>query len=204
MTQHIAVDCAKEGVVNGKTIYTIAVAATSANPTSGLVSDYFLAKFSTLGNLTEWVVNSRSSEPESSVGVHIDQANQQIYLFASVGTNMYQESYVQERGDEPKHDNPNIAVIAYSYKNAVRNWVTLVGNSDYEDYFKGVTVYNNNLVIATTSDSLVYHTTKNKDIMVFQLRCDSGMKTKSKVYGSTGADEALDIFSDQRGVFLLA
>ena len=58
-----------------------------------------------------------------------------------------------EAGEQSRQNNPNIAVLAYSFSHVVRKWVTLVGDPQYTDYFRGVRVWGNDLYVLTTSYS---------------------------------------------------
>ena len=104
---------------------------------------------------------------------------------------------VYERGSDPGMDNPNIAIIGYSYFHAKKNWVQLVGYISDTDRLNGISVRGNHLLVLTTA-------VHKKYFSLYKLRCDSGYKTISVDFKSSGPNQALDIQNDHRGIYILA
>jgi hypothetical protein len=136
MKENIFVDCKYKETFKSVNTYVIGIGGTVVTETSGEISNYYLAKFSTKYNLTEYfVVSENYYVIERVVGVNIDFSNEMVYLAVEINRNKYHDSTVYSPNSKPSMDNSNIAIIGYSWTHAVRLWTTVVGNENYADLF---------------------------------------------------------------------
>ena len=56
-----------------------------------------------------------------------------MYLAVEINKNEYHGRTVYAPGEDPGIDNSNIAVIAYEWRYAVREWITVCGNEKFLD-----------------------------------------------------------------------
>ena len=113
----IIADCQQDGVHGSGTAYLIAVGGTKTNPVDSHIQDYYGALFTTRGNVTSWFVTSSNNEvSEQVVGCYLDRDHGQVYLMADVNAQAYEGATVYDRGADPGIDNPNILVMAYSFR----------------------------------------------------------------------------------------
>jgi len=127
LQDQVHVDCKYDGTYQGKNTYTMAVGGTYFHE-NGL-SSYYLAKFSTRFNLTEYFVKSQDDTVmEQLKGVRVDSQNEMIYAAVEVNKNKYHGMTVYEPGTLPDPENSNIAIVAYDWKFATRQWVVVAGN----------------------------------------------------------------------------
>lgn len=130
LQDEIHVDCTRDGSYKGKNTYTMAVGGTYFHE-NGL-SSYYLAKFSTRFNLTEYFVKSEDDTVmEQLKGVRVDTDNEMIYAAVEVNKNMYHGMTVYEPGTLPDPENSNIAIIGFHWRFANRQWVVVAGNQKF-------------------------------------------------------------------------
>lgn len=98
------------------------------------ISSYYLAKFSTKYNFTEYMVLSEDPQTmEAACGVRIDLDNNMIYLAVEINKQKYHGSTVYPPGGNPGQDNANVAIHGYSWSHGVRIWTTVIGNENFTD-----------------------------------------------------------------------
>jgi hypothetical protein len=114
LTGTIFVDCAYQSTYKGQNTYTIGIAGTYFH--SNQISSYYLAKFSTKYNFTEYMILSEDQEiMEAARGVKVDLDNNMIYLAVEINKQKYHGSTVYAPGDSPGEDNSNVAIHGYSW-----------------------------------------------------------------------------------------
>ena len=93
LTGTVYVDCRYQSTYKGFNSYVIAVAGTYFD--SSGISNYYLSKFNTKYNFTEYMILSEDpSTMEATTGVHIDLDNDMIYLAVEINKNKYHGSTV--------------------------------------------------------------------------------------------------------------
>ena len=118
----------------GINTYTIAIGGSYLH--SNAISSYYLAKFSTKYNLTEYFIKSEyPSTMENPKLVRVDKNNQMIYIALEINKNIYHGSTVYQPGNSPGSDNANVAIVGYSWTHGVRLWVTVLGDATWPDTF---------------------------------------------------------------------
>jgi len=139
--QFIYSDCKHTGYIGTSraNTYIIAIGASGFDSAHQGQYNYFYAKFNTKYNLTESVVESDDPDvSERLVDVKVDLVHDQVYVVLDINSNNYKGVSIYEAGDELTEDNPNIAVLAYSFENAAITWVKIFGDLDYADYYIGM------------------------------------------------------------------
>ena len=137
--------------------------------------------------------------------VYIDIENDRIYAVIDINTNKYYERTVYEPGEDPGYDNPNIAIMAFSFDFGTRLWVTVIGDSTNIDYFSGLSMYNGHLHIALTSHTDTFSADETQtDIIYTKIRIDNGKVVSKKIFGSPSDDKALDIEASTAGIYIMA
>lgn len=63
--------------------------------------------------------------------IRVDPAYKLIYIAVEINKNKYHNRTVYSPGDLPGLDNSNVAIIAYTWTHAVRQWVTVIGDKTY-------------------------------------------------------------------------
>jgi hypothetical protein len=128
----VYVDCSYQMTYKGQNTYAIAIAGTYFHPNQ--ISSYYLAKFNTKYNFTEYMVLSEDQEVmEAARGVKIDLDNDMIYLAVEINKQKYHGRTVYSPGDSPGEDNSNVAIHGYSWVHGVRTWTTVIGNVNFTD-----------------------------------------------------------------------
>jgi len=123
----IYVDCQYLDTYKGVNTYVIGIGGTHFE--SNGLSSYYLAKFSTKFNMTEFFVTSEDETTMEQVkGVTVDTENEMIYLAVEINKNKYHGRTVYAPGALPGIDNSNIAIIGFKWVFGVREWVTVCGN----------------------------------------------------------------------------
>ena len=123
-------DCKYKGKYEDSNTYILGLAGTYFHE-NGL-SSYYLAKFNTKFNMTEYFVKSEDPTVMEQVkGVRVDIDNEMIYLAVEINKNQYHGMTVFEPGTLPDPDNSNIAIIGYSWDFAIRTWVVVTGNEKF-------------------------------------------------------------------------
>ena len=118
------------------------------------ISSYYLAKFSTKYNFTEYMIYSEDPEVmESSRGVTVDFENEMVYIAVEINKQEYHGRTVYTPGTLPGSDNSNIAINAYSWRHGVRTWTTVIGNANFIDSFARMKSFGNNLYVFLNSFS---------------------------------------------------
>jgi hypothetical protein len=128
------VDCAYQGKRLAVSHYVIGIAGTYFHDND--ISSYYLAKFSTKYNFTEFF--TLSEDPlvmETARGVEIDLDNRMVYIAVQINKQEYHNRTVYKPGKEPGEDNPNIAIVGYNWNHGVRIWTTVIGNENLTDTF---------------------------------------------------------------------
>ena len=164
------------------------------------------AKFNTLYNFTESIIES--SDPlvsERLVDVKVDIVHNQIYVVLDINSNEYYGASIFKPGDERTLENPNVAILAYDFDNAVVNWVKIFGDNKYIDYYCDLEVNGNHIIVVTNSYTTNYATSvPSKDIMVHKFRYETGVTEGQLVLGSSVDDLAYDLVVSYQGMYILA
>ena len=130
--------CVKAGDYASHPYFNIGITG-SLISASGGSKNLFAARFNTKSNFTSWYQQSdNEAYYESALTVQVDQGYEQIYICAEVNTNIYEGRTVYKPSDFSSAVNPNVAVVAYDFELGHRNWVSLLGDKEYEDYFSGM------------------------------------------------------------------
>ena len=128
----VYVDCAYDTTFKGYNSYVIGIGGTYFH--SNQISSYYLSKFSTKYNFTEYIILSENPEiMEAARGVLVNFDNNMIYLSVEINKNKYFGRTVYTPGDNPGVDNSNIAIHGYSWTHGVRIWTTVLGNVNFTD-----------------------------------------------------------------------
>ncbi len=198
------VDCAYQGEFKGESVYVIGIAGTYFH--TNQIRSYYLAKFSTKYNLTEYfALSEESTVMEAARGVKVDLDNKMVYLALEINKQKYHDRTVYKPGTEPGEDNGNVAILAYSWTHGVRMWTTVVGNEVFTDYFGRMANLGNHLYVYLNSYSTVYSTNSSQtDIYYYKIRASNGFIETSKVFGSASDDFILDLRATHIGLFVLA
>jgi hypothetical protein len=123
------------------------------------IRSYYLAKFSTKYNMTEYfAISEEPSIMEAARGVKIDLDNKMVYLAVEINKQKYHGRTVYKPGTYPGEDNANVAIIGYSWTHGVRMWTTVIGNENFTDAFGRMSNYGNHLYVFLNSFSTAYST----------------------------------------------
>ncbi|CDW88139.1 neurohypophysial n-terminal domain containing protein [Stylonychia lemnae] len=200
----IYVDCQYSGDFKGQSTYVIGIAGTYFH--TNKISSYYLAKFSTKYNLTEYFVLSENQQIMESVrGVKVDLDNQIIYLAVEINKQKYFGRTVYQPGNLPGEDNANVAIHGYSWTHGVREWTTVIGNENYTDSFGRMANFGNSLFVFLNSYSTKYSTnTSQTDIYYYRLRASNGYIESQIIYGSPKDDRIFDLKITFTGLYILA
>jgi hypothetical protein len=173
----VYVDCLYQSTYKGYNSYVIAIAGTYFHPNQ--ISSYYLAKFNTKYNFTEYMILSEDQEiMEASRGVKVDPDNKMIYLAVEINKQKYRERTVYAPGDAPGEDNSNVAIHGYSLQHGVRIWTTVIGNVNFTDKFSRMDHWGNNLYVFLNSFSTEYSSVSNFDIYYYRIRSLNGVIEK--------------------------
>jgi hypothetical protein len=174
LTGTVYVDCSYQQTYKGVNTYVIAIAGTYFH--SNQISSYYLAKFSTKYNFTEYMVLSEDQEiMEAARGVKVDLDNKMIYLAVEINKQKYHGRTVYSPGASPGEDNSNVAIHGYSWQHGVRVWTTVIGNVNFTDKFSRMDHWGNYLYVFLNSFSTEYSTTSNYDIYYYRIRALNGV-----------------------------
>lgn len=203
LTGTVYVDCVYQSTFKGFNSYVIAIAGTYFDSTG--ISNYYLSKFNTKYNFTEYMVLSADpTTMEATSGVKIDTDNDMIYLAVEINKNKYHGSTVYQPGGNPGVDNANVAIHGYSWTHGVRLWTTVLGNENFTDQFSRMQSWGNNLFVLLNSFSTEYSSTSNTDIYYYRLRALNGVIETSTIFGSPGNDLVQDFRITFLGLYVLA
>lgn len=199
-------DCKYNGHVNGMNTYIIGIGGSSFDPTHPGQYNYLYAKFNTLYNLTETLIESHDPEvSERLVDIKVDIVHEQVYVVLDINSNKYKNVSIYGPGDEQTENNPNIAVLAYNFNNAVINWIKLLGDLHYVDYYADLEVRDNHVIVLTNSFTTNFTDKEpSMDILGYKLRYETGFIEASVVMGSSMEDKAIDLVPFHHGLFVLA
>ena len=126
----IYVDCAYQTTYMDSNAYVIAIGGTYFHEND--ISSYYIAKFSTKYNMTEYFLLSEDTLTMEIVrGVKVDFDNQMIYLAVEINKQKYRNRTVYEPGAVPGTENANVAIHGYSWTYGVRLWTTVIGDPTY-------------------------------------------------------------------------
>jgi hypothetical protein len=157
LRDEIHVDCKRDGEFGGASTYIIGVAGTYFHD-NGL-SSYYLAKFSTQFNMTEYFIKSDDDTVMEQVkGVRVDIDSEMLYVSVEINKNTYHGMTVFEPGSKPEPDNSNIAIIGYTWSFGVRLWVVVGGNEKFQDKFVNMEPWGSHLYVTLNSYSTEYST----------------------------------------------
>ena len=161
-------------VYEGVNTYTVGILGQYFE--SNLLSSYFMVKFSTKYNLTEYVILSSDQETmEIPKKVKIDPLNKMIYVALEINKNKYNNRTVYLPGELPPIDNSNVAIVGYSWTHGVKTWVTVVGDEIFGDSFADMACFGNYLYVTVNSFSTQYSTNSSQtDINYYRLRSENG------------------------------
>ena len=101
----------------------------------------------------------------------VDIDNKRLYVAIEINKNLYNNRTVYAPGDLPPSDNSNVAIVSYTWDYGVREWVTILGDKQYSDYFSAFEVYGNNVYVVLNSYTTTYNTVASyTDIYYYRLR----------------------------------
>lgn len=186
--------------------YIIGIGATSLDPVVEGQYNYLYAKFNTYYNITESIYESNDPDvSERLVDIKVDVVHRQIYVALEINSNEYKGVSIFRPGDERTDNNPNIAIVAYDFDNAVVNWIKIVGDHNYIDYFADMEVNGNHLILVTSSYTMNFTTeVPSKDILMYKFRYETGVIEGQLVLGSSVDDIVYDLVVSYQGMYLLA
>jgi hypothetical protein len=90
--------------------------------------------------------------------IRVDENYKLIYVAIEINKNKYHNRTVYSPGELPGLDNANVAIVAYSWTHGVRQWVTVVGDKQYQDVFGDMEVHDGYLYAVTNSFTTKYTT----------------------------------------------
>lgn len=206
VTEYMYADCKYIETRNGKNVYVIGIGASSFDLSHPGQYNYVYAKFNTLYNFTETIIESADPEvSERLVDIKVDTVHEQIYIALDINTNTYKGASIYQAGDEQRLNNPNIAIIAYSFKNAVIKWIKIIGDLDNIDYYADMEINGNSLIVALNSYTMNFSSlVPSKDILVYEFRYETGVIKNKLVLGSSSDDIIYDLSVHTQGIYLLA
>ena len=205
-SKYIMTDCKWKGTVNSMNQYIIAVGASSLDPLKPGQYNYLYAKFDTSLNITETIIQSNDPDvSERLVDVKVDLVHEQVYVILDINTNMYQGVSIFGPGDNFTENNPNIALIAYSFDNAAIQWIKILGDKSYIDYYSDLEVVDNHVIVMTNSYTTQFSSPMpSKDIILWKFRYDTGIQDYKLIMGSPTDDTSFDLISFYHGLYILA
>lgn len=199
---YIHSDCKHQGSTL-KNSYTIGIGASSLDTLHPGQYNYFYAKFNTLYNLTETVIESYDElVSEKLVDVKVDMIHDLIYVILEINSNEYMGVKIYGPEDERTENNPNVALIAYNQNNADIRWVKIFGDLTYSDYYVGLE--ENRLVLNSYTTQFTENNEASKDIKIYEFRPESGYIDKNMTLGSPTDDEAFSIVNHMHSTYILA
>ena len=200
----VQVDCQYLDTYKGVNTYVIGIAGTYFME-NGLTS-YYLAKFSTKYNMTEYFVLSEDIETMEQVkGVKVDVEQEKVFLAVEINKNKYHGRTVYAPGAEPGIDNSNVAIMAYSWRFATREWITVCGNEKYLDKYGEMVSWGNFIYVFINSFSTEYSTNATQtDIYYYRMRIENGFVESQVIWGSPTDDFVYDVEVNYQGIFFLA
>jgi hypothetical protein len=206
LPETVSAKCAKSGEYRGIGVYDIGIVGSYQSASNSSNLDFYVSRFNTKSNFTTNFYESDSqTTSEMAKSVYVDVENQRIYAVLDINTIKYCERTVHEPNEISETENPNIAIVAFSFEFGTRLWVSVIGDKDHIDYFSGLSMYKGHLHIATTSHTNVYSTDEYQtDIIYTKIRSDNGRVVSKKVFGSSEEDKALDIFATTSGIYIMA
>ena len=191
---------------NQKNVYIIGIGGSSFDSSYPGQYNYMYAKFNTLYNFTESIIESNDPNvSERLVDVKVDIVHNQVYVVLDINSNEYYGASIFGPGDERTLDNPNIAILAYDFDNAVVNWVKIFGDHKYVDYYTDLEINGNHIIVVTNSYTTNFTTSvPSKDIIVHKFRYETGVTESELVLGSSFDDLAYDLVISYQGMYILA
>lgn len=103
--------------------------------------------------------------------IKVDIDNKRLYAAIEINKNKYNDRTVYAPGDLPPTDNSNVAIVSYTWDYGVREWVTVLGDKYYSDYFLDFDVYGNSLYVILNSYTTTYASDASyTDIYYYRLR----------------------------------
>ena len=206
ITQTISAKCSFSENFGGRGVYDIGVVGSFESDADVNSRDFYVSRFNTKGNFTtNFYESETASTSETTKTVYVDATNRVIYAVVDINTNTFYGKNVFYSGEVSETDNPNIAIVAFSFDFGTRLWVAVLGDKDNIDYFSGLSIYNGHLHVALTSHTNEYSTDEYQtDIIYTKIRADNGRIVSKKVFGSTSEDTALDIIATTTGIYIMA
>lgn len=129
----------------------------------------------------------------------------QVYVVLDINSNKYKGVSIFGPSDDITEDNPNIVVIAYSFDNAVVNWMKIIGDMSFIDYYSDLEVRDNHVMIVTNSFTIEFTSSvPSKDIILWKLRYETGLIEGKLLMGSPNDDAAFDLIIFYQGMYILA
>ena len=183
--------------------YVIGIGGSGFDPSHPGQYNYMYAKFNTKHNLTESLVESNDPDvSERLVDVKVDPVNEQIYVVLDINSNKYKDVSIYEAGDELTENNPNVALVAYSFNNAVINWIKIFGDLNNVDYY--VDLEQNIIVLNSYTSMFSENKGTSKDILAYKFRYETGYIIGKLSMGSPSDDTAYDLITHFHGAYILA
>ena len=223
ISETISSKCSKSGTFLGKATYEIGtVGSFISKSLTGYFSsklifigneatfenvyDLYISRFSTRSNFTtNYYESTTNTTSEVAKTVYVDVDNDRIYAIVDINSNKYYERTVYDAGEDPGLENPNIAIMTFSFEFGTRLWVSVIGDNSNIDNFSGLSMYKNYLHVALTSHTDTYSSDESQtDIIYTKLRSDNGLIVSEKVLGSPSDDKALDIVASTAGIYIMA
>lgn len=206
LTNTISAKCVKSGSYKSKATYEIGIVGSYESANNSDIDDLYIGRFNTKANFTmNYYVSNTNATSERALAVYVDIANERIYAVVDININRYYERTVYAPGEDPGQDNPNIAIMAFSFHYGTRLWVTIIGDSSNIDYFSGLSIYSGHLHVALTSHTDNFSPDESQtDIIYTKIRSDNGKIVSSAIFGSDSNDKALDIQASTAGIYIMA
>ncbi|CDW83340.1 proprotein convertase subtilisin kexin type partial [Stylonychia lemnae] len=194
--------------ISGFSFYEIFVAATVENPLNAFDRDYYVGKFNTKYNLTEWYRQSDVAGVNETVrGLLYDNQTEYLFMAVEVNTNKYMGNSLSAlRANNQYTNQTNIAVVAYDRYYGNKRYVNLLGDPVLNDSFRGMGTQANFLyVLLKRDDPPDYAWERKYNIYLAEIFQDTGILNQEVLMGSQGLqDEPLDIQVTRIGLFILA
>ena len=206
ISDYIYADCKYTNTRNSANNYVIAIGGSSFDLSNPGQYNYAYAKFNTYYNFTETLVESSDAlVSERLVDVKVDIVHSQIYVVLDINANEYLGASIYGPGDEITPNNPNIAILAYDFKNAVIKWVKIIGDHNYIDYYVDLEVKGNHVVVLTDSFTMNFTTVvPSQDLYIQKFRYETGVIEGQLVLGSSSDDTAYELVVHHQGIYILA